>query len=91
MKRLFLIAIITLGWFCSFGQNNIGTPYSYYGLGLMPENTGPYAAMGGVAAAMRDNDNINYLNPASYTALDSNRFYFQFNLLHLEYTTISNS
>ena len=91
MKRLFLIAIITLGWFCSFGQNNIGTPYSYYGLGLMPENTGPYAAMGGVAAAMRDNDNINYLNPAAYTALDSNRFYFQFNLLHLEYITISNS
>ena len=74
MKRLFLlVVIITLGWFCSFGQNNIGTPYSYYGLGLMPENTGPYAAMGGVAAAMRDNDNINYLNPAAYTALDSNR------------------
>ena len=42
MKRLFLlVVIITLGWFCSFGQNNIGTPYSYYGLGLMPENTGP--------------------------------------------------
>lgn len=89
MKRLFLlVVIITLGCFCSFGQNNIGTPYSYYGLGLMPENTGPYAAMGGVAAAMRDNDNINYLNPAAYTALDSNRFYFQL-AMNGEYTWIS--
>ena len=26
----------------------------------------------------RDNGNINYLNPASYTALDTARLYFQF-------------
>ena len=51
-----------------YGQDNIGTPYSVYGIGLQTENAGPYNAMGGVAAAMRDNGNINYLNPASYTA-----------------------
>lgn len=72
----------------SYGQDNTGTPYSFYGLGLMPENTGPYTAMGGVAAAMRDNNNINYLNPASYTALDSNRFYFQFGITG-EFTHVS--
>ena len=54
-----------------YGQDNIGTPYSVYGIGLQTENAGPYNAMGGVAAAMRDNGNINYLNPASYTALDT--------------------
>ena len=54
-----------------YGQDNIGTPYSVYGIGLQTENAGPYNAMGGVAAAMRDNGNINYLNPASYTALNS--------------------
>ena len=61
-----------------YGQDNIGTPYSVYGIGLQTENAGPYNAMGGVAAAMRDNGNINYLNPASYTALDTTRLYFQF-------------
>ena len=61
-----------------YGQDNIGTPYSVYGIGLQTENAGPYNAMGGVAAAMRDNGNINYLNPASYTALDTARLYFQF-------------
>ena len=42
-----------------YGQDNIGTPYSVYGIGLQTENAGPYNAMGGVAAAMRDNGNIN--------------------------------
>ena len=40
-----------------YGQDNIGTPYSVYGIGLQTENAGPYNAMGGVAAAMRDNGN----------------------------------
>ena len=57
MKKIILLAIISLSCCFAFGQNNIGTPYSYYGLGLLPENTGAYAAMGGVSAAMRDNDN----------------------------------
>lgn len=76
--RKILFSIIL--FFCianTFGQNNTGTPYSQYGIGLLQDNYGPYTAMGGVAAAMRDNNNINFLNPASYTALDSNRFYFQ--------------
>lgn len=71
-----------------FGQSNTGTPYSRYGLGLLPDNSGPYTAMGGVSAAMRDNNNINFLNPASYTALDSNRFYFQLGI-NGEYVDIS--
>lgn len=90
MKKLIFITLILLSAILySNGQDNIGSPYSIYGLGLLPENNGPYAAMGGVAAAMRDNNNINFLNPASYTALDSNRFYFQLNL-NGEYAWLSN-
>lgn len=77
MKKILLSLFISFFFLYSQGQDNIGTPYSVYGMGLQPENHGPYAAMGGVAAAMRDNRNINFLNPASYTALDSVRFYFQ--------------
>lgn len=69
-------------------QNNSGSPYSFYGIGLLPDNNGPYGAMGGVSAAMRDNKQINFLNPASYTALDSNTFHFQLALTG-EYTGIS--
>jgi hypothetical protein len=69
-------------------QNTSGSPYSMYGMGLLKDNTGAYTSMGGVSAGMRDNNNINLLNPASYTALDSNRFYFQFGI-DGEYVNIS--
>lgn len=59
-----------------------------YGIGLLQDNYGPYTSLGGVSAAMRDNNNINFLNPASYTALDSNRFYFQFGVTG-EYVNIA--
>ena len=88
MKKIFLLLIISTVYLGSFAQDNIGTPYSVYGLGLLPENNGPFTGMGGVAAAMRDNKNINFLNPASYTALDSNRFHFQFAMTG-EYSHIS--
>lgn len=61
MKKLIFITFILLSAFLySNGQDNIGSPYSIYGMGLLPENNGPYTAMGGVAAAMRDNSNINF-------------------------------
>ena len=75
MKRILLITFLSIFIFKVYGQDNIGTPYSVYGIGLQTENVGPYNAMGGVAAAMRDNGNINYLNPASYTALDTARLH----------------
>lgn len=76
-KVILLFSISILLCLGSFGQNTIGTPYSMYGIGLLQDNYGPYTALGGVSAAMRDNYNINFLNPASYTALDSNRFHVQ--------------
>ena len=66
----------------------MGTPYSKFGVGLLPDNYGAYTGMGGVSAAMRDNYNINFLNPASYTALDSMRFYFQMGVTG-EYVDVS--
>lgn len=78
MKKIFLsLFILSILSLYTYGQDNSGTPYSLYGIGLQPENNGPYTAMGGVSAAMRDNRNINFLNPAAYTALDSMRFNFQ--------------
>ena len=50
MKRIFLITFLSIFIFKVYGQDNIGTPYSVYGIGLQTENAGPYNAMGGVAA-----------------------------------------
>lgn len=89
MKKIIPLYILFFLFSCQlYSQNNTGTPYSMYGIGLLQDNYGPYTAMGGVSAAMRDNNNINFLNPASYTALDSNRFYFQFGVTG-EYVRIS--
>lgn len=88
VKRIIFILLLLPVFLNSQAQDNIGSPYSVFGFGLLPENNGPYTAMGGVSAAMRDNKNINFLNPAAYTALDSNRFYFQLALTG-EYSHIS--
>ena len=81
MKKTLLLSLVFALFSGSLlAQNNTGTPYSMYGIGLLQDNYGPYTAMGGVSAAMRDATNINFLNPASYTALDSNRFYIQFGI-----------
>ena len=77
MKKIFTSIAILLFTLGAWGQNNMGTPYSKFGVGLLPDNYGAYTGMGGVSAAMRDNYYINSLNPASYTALDSMRFYSQ--------------
>ena len=88
MKKIFTSVAILLFTLGALGQNNMGTPYSKFGIGLLPDNYGAYTGMGGVSAAMRDNYNINFLNPASYTALDSNRFYFQMGITG-EYVDVS--
>jgi hypothetical protein len=88
MKRLFTSIAILLFTCNAFGQNNMGTPYSKFAFGLLQDNYGAYTAMGGVSAGIRDNSNINFLNPASYTALDSLRFYFQMGITG-EYVDVS--
>lgn len=55
------------------------TPYSQYGYGTLDDNaTGNQRAMGGTGIGMRNNTYINMMNPASYTAMDSLTFMFDF-------------
>ena len=55
MKKIFTSIAILLFTLGAWGQNNMGTPYSKFGVGLLPDNYGAYTGMGGVSAAMRDN------------------------------------
>lgn len=73
-----LLLLIAIYSHTSFAQNYYNSPYTRYGVGDLV-NTG-FAAnrgMGGTAIALRSHNQVNYLNPASYTAQDTNSFLFQ--------------
>jgi len=80
MYRNKAFVIILLALFAAmrmdcFAQNQISSPYSRYGVGLLSNTTNSVlAAMGGVSYAMQSNEYINFRNPASYAAFDSLSF-----------------
>lgn len=62
-----------------FGQFNTYSPYTRFGLGDMAkQGIAQNQAMGGTGLAIHENNRINYLNPASFSALDSTSVYFDF-------------
>lgn len=70
-------------------NNNTTSPYSRFGLGdLQSYAFGRTQAMGGAALASRNGQQINLANPASYTAVDSLGFMFEFGV-HGKYTNYS--
>lgn len=60
-------------------SNSTESPYSRFGFGRLDRQT-PHAlrGMGGLSSAVRDRMIINPMNPASYTAVDSMTFLFDF-------------
>lgn len=59
------------------GQNNTLSPYSAYGLGdLAPRSIGYTRGMGGTGIGLALQNQINFMNPAAYTSLDSMSFIF---------------
>lgn len=81
MSRLIkgaLLLLIAIYSQISLAQNYYNSPYTHYGVGDLI-NTGFAAnrAMGGTSIALRSHNQVNYLNPASYTSQDTNSFLFQ--------------
>ena len=61
----------------AFPQSGTNSPYSQYGLGSQAEQTSGFnRGMNGLGTAFRDGKNVNFLNPASYSAMDSLTFIF---------------
>ncbi len=62
-------------------QNNTNSPYTRRGYGELADRSfGAGRAMGGIGYGMRSNKQINPLNPASYTSMDSLTFLFDFGI-----------
>jgi hypothetical protein len=62
-------------------QKQINSPYSRFNLGsLDPSGSNRSLSMGGTGVGMRDNNSIYFVNPASYSSLDTTSFLFDFGL-----------
>jgi len=71
------LSLFLLGGFIS--AQNTNSPYSRYGFGSLEKPVlGKGRAMGGIGYGLRENGIINPSNPASYSAVDTLNFLFDF-------------
>lgn len=72
LKRISLLAMVTIGISALVMAQNTNSPYSRYGIGdLLPGQNILNRGMGGVGVAYSDFQSINFSNPASFGALQS--------------------
>ncbi|MDR1556370.1 MAG: hypothetical protein LBS88_04970 [Tannerellaceae bacterium] len=77
IKRVVAVSILVIIPLTILAQNNTNSPYTRYGYGELADRSfGAGRAMGGLGYGMRSNKQINPLNPASYTSIDSLTFIF---------------
>ena len=75
VSKVFLLVGLMCWATIASSQNTTSSPYSRYGLGeLIPQNFMQNFGMGGTGVGMRSNRNINFNNPASYSALTITTF-----------------
>jgi hypothetical protein len=78
LKLYHLIFLFFFFVFSGKAQNEIGSPYSAYGLGYLSNaNNFRIMSMGNTGIGSRENYNVNIDNPASYTAIDTTSFLFE--------------
>lgn len=75
-KALFS-ALFIMGAVAANAQSSTNSPYTRYGLGELSDQAFAHnVAMGGIGYALRSSEQINVMNPASYSAVDSLSFMF---------------
>lgn len=75
MKK-YVISLTFLAVSCIvMAQSGTNSPYSMYGLGKIADQSQGFSrGMNGVGIAFREHNQVNYLNPASYSSIDSLTF-----------------
>jgi len=81
LASILLIILISPLFFIVSGQKLVNSPYARFNLGIL-ESSGSFRSqgMGGTGTAIRDNSNLYYTNPASYSNIDTNSFIFDFGI-----------
>ena len=76
---IILLGIMLLGTVALPAQNGTNSPYTRYGYGdLANRSFGAGRSMGGIGIGLRSSRQINPMNPASYSCMDSMTFLFDF-------------
>lgn len=76
-RHTLLVLLFTMLSGVAVAQNNTNSPYTRYGFGQLEDpGLANSKGMGGVAYALRDKYQVNFANPASYSAVDSLTFIF---------------
>lgn len=79
INKLLITSVLILTQLPLVAQNNTNSPYTRFGYGdLANRSFGAGRAMGGIGYGLRSSKQINPMNPASYTAMDSLTFLFDF-------------
>ena len=79
INKVVIISFLIFAQLTSWGQNNTNSPYTRFGYGeLADRSVGAGRAMGGVGYGLRNPKQINPMNPASYSSMDSLTFLFDF-------------
>ena len=75
IKHIILATLMTVTTIAVMAQSTTTSPYSKLGFGILNDNvTGIQRSMGGVGYAMQNGRQINVMNPASYSKVDSLTF-----------------
>lgn len=77
MKKLIIAVFLTAICIAASAQSGTNSPYSQYGLGVLSDQGASFnRGMNGLAYGLRMSNQVNYMNPASYSAVDSLTFIF---------------
>ena len=77
MKKTIIAVILFSSAMTSMAQSGTNSPYSQYGLGELAEPASSFnRGMNGLSYGLREHNQVNYMNPASYSAVDSLSFIF---------------
>lgn len=77
INRVVIISILVVTQLSLWAQNNTNSPYTRFGYGELADRSfGAGRAMGGIGIGLRSSKQINPMNPASYSAIDSMTFIF---------------
>ena len=75
MRKFILSALLLGSSLLAVAQSGTNSPYSQYGLGVLSDQTSGFnRGMNGVGLGFHEHNQINYLNPASYSSIDSLTF-----------------
>ena len=82
INSIMIAVVMTVACAATWAQNGINSPYSQFGIGeVKTPYTNPFTnAMGGLSYTVRNNFMINTNNPASYSAIDTQSFVFDFGM-----------